>query len=119
MSDPYHDTQLIFQGKLRAYRIPVRWGLLFGDGPTPRGSWIASITFETFPVPDNINALVFAALSNPTVQVKFQNEAGELVDCNISDILDLTDCGSIQISSVDLPHAKMIPGNGPTFDIEI
>ena len=119
MSDQYHDTQLIFQGKLRTYRLPVRWRLVSGDRPNSLCAWMASVTFEAFPVPSNINALVFAALSNPTVQVKLQNEDGELVDCNISDILDLADCGSIVISSVDLPYAKMISDNGPSFDLEI
>jgi hypothetical protein len=119
MAEQYYHTQVVFQGKLRTYRVPVRWRLLSGDGPKLLGSWVASLGFEPFPVPSRVTELVFAALSNPSVQVKLQNEAGQLIDCNISDILDLSDCGTIEVSSIDLPHAKIIPGRGPSSPLEI
>ncbi len=119
MIEDYHPTQLVFRGKLRSYSVAARWKLISGESPKAGTTWIASVALEPFPPPSSVTDLIFVALSNPSVQVEMQNDEGELIACHISDILELTDWGNIEISSLDLPSAKIIPGHGASSHLEI
>ena len=104
---------LVFEGTGFRDRVKVQWGLVDGDRIAQGASWRAVITFFAHPVPENVTSSIFIALSNSSVIMKLQMDEDTIVDCHICEILDLPDSGSIEISSLDRPGAKIIWGNGP------
>jgi len=98
---------LFFEGPSLDECLKVYWNLRSGELAEGK-TWIASVSFSPdFAVPDRADTLVFRALSDPEIRMKLQTDEGVTVDCVVHDILELIDCGEIDVASPDLGGAKI------------
>jgi len=94
-------------------RVAVDWELTLGQEFSNAKLWKALISFSGYSpiLPKWLTDLIFTALSDPNVKIHLQANDVEEVDGHISDVLDLADCGVIELSSLNLPRAWMTVNN--------
>ncbi len=90
-------------------RVVVDWELTMGQEFSDNQSWKALVSFPGYSStpPQWILNLISAALSDSRVRIHLQTSDEERFEGHISDILDLADCGVIELSSLNLPGARM------------
>ena len=100
------------KGQLRFFKtklfreIPVLWELEQGELNRDK-TWVVSISFtESFGLPSDVSRLVFDAMLDPSISLKFKTENFES-DCVIYDISEFADTNVIDIGSPNLPMIRM------------
>ncbi len=87
-------------------KITIYWELIFGN--LGAKSWKASVSFTpSFGVPERALKLLFGALEDPSIQVLLELDDGKKYECVIHEILDLADCGVIDIASPNMERARI------------
>ncbi len=108
MNDERRTGELEFAGTDVIENVLVYWELKSGELAQGK-TWIAYASFSPdYVVPHSAQTLIFKALSDPSITIKLQTDDGAVFGCVVYDILDLSDCGYIQIASPDLAGAKII-----------
>jgi hypothetical protein len=102
MSDsPNRTGQLYFVGYAFDESIDIWWQPLRGEFINGK-QWEAEISFSPdHSVPEYVVTLIFRALSDPSVRLRFRLDNGQMLICVIRSIEGLAS-GSIKISSPDL-----------------
>jgi len=102
MSDgPIRTGQLYFVGYAFDESIDIWWQSLRGEFINGK-QWEAEISFSPdSSVPEYVVTLIFRALSDPFVRMRFRLDNGQTLVCVIRSIEEL-ESGSIRISSPDL-----------------
>ena len=98
--------QLYFVGYAFDEKLDVWWRPLRGEFSNGK-QWEAQISFsdsEDDSFPQDVVRLIFRALSDPSVQMRFRLESGQTLVCGIRSIEGLEN-GSIRISSPDLAES--------------
>jgi hypothetical protein len=98
--------QLYFVGYAFDEKLDVWWRPLRGEFSNGK-QWEAQISFsDDDSFPQDVVRLIFRALSDPSVQVRFRLESGQTLACAIRSIERLEN-GSITISSPDLAESSL------------
>ena len=105
-NDSRKNGRLIFIGNKLAKEIPIFWELEKGELEKNK-TWILSISFsETFGISVETTKLIFEALVDPSITLRFRTENFES-NCIIYDISEFADTNVIDIGSPDLPMSRM------------
>ncbi len=106
MNDLRKTGWLTFEGPNFTEKLQILWELRSGElieGKT----WVAAISFTNdWEVPARASGLIFQALSDESIKMRFEPEAGTPLRCHVYGIEDLPDAGVITIASPDLPGDK-------------
>jgi len=98
---PNRSGQIIFVGYAFDESIDIWWQPLWGEFINGK-QWEAEISFSPdLSVPQHAVTLIFRALSDPSVRLRFRLDSGQTLVCAIRSIEEL-ESGSIRISSPDL-----------------
>lgn len=103
---PKRNGQLYFVGYAFDEKLDVWWRPLWGEFSNGK-QWEAQVTFsadDSFP--QRAVTLIFRALSDPSVQMRFRLDSGQTLACGIRSIEGLEN-GSITISSPDLAESSL------------
>jgi len=98
---------LLFEGSNFSDKLSVEWDLIQGDDLVSGKPWRANIGFYTLRVPENVRTAIFKALSTTTIKTQLILEDGKVLDCHITDILNLADDGIIEVASADFRASKI------------
>ena len=98
---PNRTGQIYFVGYAFDESIDIWWKPLRGKFINGK-QWEAEISFSPdHSVPESVATLIFRALSDPSVRMRFRLDNGQTLVCIIRSIEEL-ESGSIRISSPDI-----------------
>jgi len=113
MSDTRRNGRLVFDGPNIKGSLKVFWKLRHGT-LAANGEWIADISFAPdYSISRQARNWIFEAASDDAIKLLLETDSNLAAKCVIHGMLDLADCGVIQVSSPALGSAK-ITFNFPT-----
>ena len=104
--NPKRTGQLYFVGYAFDQKLDVWWRPLWGEFINGK-RWEAEVSFSADnSIPQRAVTLIFRALSDQSVQMRFRLDSGQTLVCAIRSIEELEN-GSIKISSPDLAESHL------------